>query len=134
MKRRGVNMNIGTSSLLLIFVVLSLVSFAVLSLSSAVTNRNLVTASGSNIEDYYKASNEAMSMIDDFDKKAVASYQSGSSLSGYDSFDIEINKNSSLHVTVSYHKPDDNGHVMSVTEWKVVTEAPEIDTRINVLH
>lgn len=134
MKRRGVNMNIGTSSLLLIFVVLSLVSFAVLSLSSAVTNRNLVTASGKNIEDYYKASNEAMSMINDFDKKAVASYKSGSPLSGYDSFDIEINKNSSLHVTVNYHKPDGDGYVMSVTEWKVVTEAPEIDTRINVLH
>ncbi len=134
MKRRGVNMNIGTSSLLLIFVVLSLVSFAVLSLSSAVTNRNLVTASGENIDNYYKASNEAMSMIDDFDRKAVSSYMSGSPMSGHDSFDIEINQNSSLHVSVSYHKPDEEGHVMSVDEWKVVTEAPEIDMKINVLH
>ena len=58
-RRLGSNMNIGASSLLLIFIVLSLVTFAVLSVSSALSDKRLMTDTLEGTTEYYDACNRA---------------------------------------------------------------------------
>ena len=64
-KTNRVNLNLGTSSLLLIFVVLSLVSFAVLSLSSALSDKKLTDkAVDKEYMDIYSSSSDEATYIE----------------------------------------------------------------------
>lgn len=60
--------NIGTSLLLVIFLVLTLVTFAVLSLTSARSDYNLSTRLASHKTEYYKASETAETIVDEIDR------------------------------------------------------------------
>ena len=135
MKRRvGSNLNIGTSSLLLIFIVLSLVSFAVLSLSSALTDRNMVEQTMQRSTEYYEACNAAEHTLADLNAALIEASIDGTLTTGTHQFDIAINASQKLSVAMETHKPDSEGYCYTITAWKVVnSSSPEPDTSVNLL-
>lgn len=76
--------NIGSSSLLIIFLILSLVTFSVLSLSSAQSDYNLSKKLASHKEDYYAASVKAETIVGKIDE-SLSEYAniSGENLDSY---------------------------------------------------
>lgn len=127
MKRRiGGNLNIGTSSLLLIFIVLSLVSFAVLSLTSALTDKRMVEASMERSSDYYAACSEAEHQLATMNDSLVPGENK--------SFEVSISDSQTLLVSIDTHEPDAKGYKYTISEWKVInTESHEIDNHLNLL-
>lgn len=76
--------NIGTSLLLVIFLVLTLVTFAVLSLTSARSDYNLSTRLASHKTEYYKASETAETIVDEIDRiLKELSKKNGADLAAY---------------------------------------------------
>lgn len=132
MRRRvGSNLNIGTSSLLLIFIVLSLVSFAVLSLSSAITDRNSVDQTIQHSNDYYAACNNAEHQLAELNTALANSYNQGKMSFGSHNFEVTINDNQVLEISIETHDPDEQGYFYTVTKWKVVNvNVPAPDTNI----
>ncbi|MBQ0027798.1 MAG: hypothetical protein KBS96_04270 [Lachnospiraceae bacterium] len=135
MKRRvGSNLNIGTSSLLLIFIVLSLVSFAVLSLSSALTDKNMVMQTMQRSTDYYNACNAAEHKLAEINASLTTAYADNALTNGIHDFEININSNQKLYVALETHKPDELGYCYTITSWKVINESvPEPDMGLNLL-
>ncbi len=124
MKRRlGSNMNIGASSLLLIFIVLSLITFAIMTLSEALTNKQLIRRSLDNTTAYYTACNAAEVRLSE-----LATTSTTESVS----FNQPINEDSSRYLHVSALINRDEG-TYSILEWKVITKLPQLDTSITVL-
>ena len=64
--------NIGSSSLLIIFLILSLVTFAVLSLSGAKSDYTFSEKLASHKTEYYKASNKAEKILKEIDETLAA--------------------------------------------------------------
>ena len=133
-RRVGGNLNIGTSSLLLIFIVLSLVSFAVLSLSSALTDKKLTQSNLDRTRSYYEACNMAENKLKEIDGKLYEEYQKTGEIPGYiDEMTFAINNTQELYVKISTHEPGDDNSMIDVVKWKVenVTE-PVIDDSIKL--
>ena len=82
-KKRELPLNVGTSSVLFIFVILCLVSFAILSLSSAMSDYKLSKRVVENSQAYYDACNEAEEQLASFDKTLKDLYDTGISRAGY---------------------------------------------------
>ena len=82
-KRKEFSLNVGISSILFIFVVLALVSFSILSLSSATSDYKLSERVMQNTESYYTACNEAMELLESFDGTLSDLYETGISRTGY---------------------------------------------------
>ena len=136
MKRRvGGNLNIGTSSLLLIFIVLSLVSFAVLSLSSALTDRRLTESNLSRTTTYYNVCNEAELKLKEMDEQYQTDYAStGKIPENIPEMTFAVNDTQELYVRIMAHEPDENGSMIDVVKWKVENvSVPQIDDSINLL-
>ncbi len=136
MKRRvGGNLNIGTSSLLLIFIVLSLVSFAVLSLSSALTDRRLTESNLSRTTAYYNVCNEAELKLKEMDEQYQTDYAStGKIPENIPEMTFAVNDTQELYVRIMAHEPDENGSMIDVVKWKVENvSVPQIDDSINLL-
>ena len=68
-KQQSSFMNMGTSLLLVIFLVLTLVTFAVLSLSSAKSDYNLSAKLAKHKTEYYDASAKAEAVLSEIDEK-----------------------------------------------------------------
>ena len=135
MKRRvGGNLNIGTSSLLLIFIVLSLVSFAVLSLSSALTDKRLTESNLNRTTMYYEACNTAEQKLRALDEQYLADYAStGAIPQDIPEMTFPINDTQELYVKVLAHEPDETGTMIEVVKWKVENiTVPQIDDSINL--
>ena len=81
-KKQSFNLNVGTSSILFIFVILTLISFAVLSLVSALTDYRLSKDVASNTTSYYEASGIIEEQISEVDKNLKALYDTGISRAG----------------------------------------------------
>ena len=142
-KTNRVNLNLGTSSLLLIFVVLSLVSFAVLSLSSALSDKKLTDKAVDKNVAYYEACNKAQEMLSIIDKEYMDIYDSSSDEATYiekcKSLDstilIPVTEYQGLEVTVepSYPVSDTDGF-FKINSWKLVyISQPEIDFHVDVV-
>lgn len=71
----GFGNHVGTSSILLIFIVLCLVSFAGLSLVSANADYTLTAKIASRTSSYYSASNKAQDVLAELDSIAFSAYQ-----------------------------------------------------------
>lgn len=104
-KRNEFSLNIGTSSLLYIFVILCLVSFAILSLSSSIGDKKLSNRVLENTNAYYDACDKAEELIASFDSTLHDLYSTGISRSGYfekvghtKSFSVQINEVQTLCV------------------------------------
>ncbi|MGC4020345.1 MAG: hypothetical protein QM793_14725 [Muricomes sp.] len=67
--------NIGSSSLLVVFLVLCLVTFATLSLSSAKSDYNFSKKLAERRTEYYQASGKAQLLLDSIDKILSETYQ-----------------------------------------------------------
>jgi hypothetical protein len=123
-------MNIGLPSIMLIFVVLCLVSFGVLSLVSANADLKLSRKVLTRQAAYYNACNEAEDMLMEVDTKLHEAYRQSSSLSEYNAkiselptqYVYTISDIQSLRVTLSYLYPDDiSKPLYRIEEWREVT-------------
>ena len=142
-KTNHVNLNLGTSSLLLIFVVLSLVSFAVLSLSSALSDKKLTEKTVEKNVSYYEACNEAYEQLADLDKKLIDIYKASADEAAYlkacEELDLEmvipVTQYQGLEVKVTPNYPSsDNDVFYNISSWKLIhTSEPKLDFSINVM-
>lgn len=142
-KTNRVNLNLGTSSLLLIFVVLSLVSFAALSLSSALSDKKLSDKTVEKNTAYYDACNKAQEQLSVIDSLLCDIYLSTDDADSYyekcESLDLSIliptYDYQGLEVIVKPNypvEPDDPFYY--ITSWKLVyTSEPEIDFSVDVV-
>ena len=142
MKRRNsININLGISSILLIFFVLSLVSFAVLSLSSALNGYKLTSKTIAKNLTYYDACNEMQDLLEDLDKEYMEIYVYSSSVDAYmtscsehTQLSVPVNDTQALIVDVEPVYPrNETDHLYRITSWKLTQVVePHIDFTIPV--
>ncbi len=141
-KHNNVNINLGISTILLIFFVLSMVSFAVLSLSSAVSDKHLTTKAVDKNLNYYNACNKMQFKLQEIDDIYYETYnQSSSETDFYSSLDEETvltvpsGNNQQLEVIITPNFPKIKGdHFFTIKSWRLITLAdPVIDFSINVI-
>lgn len=122
-------LNVGTSSILFIFVILCLVSFAILSLASAVSDEKLTNRVVDNAENYYAACNNAEELLDSFDDFLQGVYAEGISRAGFfetvgkkKSFAVEVTDIQTLKIEIRILYPEKAGDPFyEITSWKVET-------------
>lgn len=133
--------NIGLSSLLLIFTVLCLVSFATLSIASAIADKRLNDKVISNTKAYYTACGSAEDKLQDIDETLYGYYSSGASDKEYFdktgkniSFAIPVTDTQSLNIKLDILYPDDSsGPFYRIISWKTVnTGSLDLDTSLPV--
>lgn len=143
-KRRhnNVNINLGISTILLIFFVLSMVSFAVLSLSSAVSDKHLTTKAVEKNMNYYNACNKMQYKLQEIDETYYEAYNKSTSEDDfYNALDPETvltvpsGDNQQLEVIITPNFPRVKGDSFYIIKsWKLITLAdPVIDFSINVI-
>ena len=128
-KKRELPLNVGTSSVLFIFVILCLVSFAILSLSSSMSDYKLSSRVAENSEAYYNACNAAEEQLASFDKTLKDLYDTGISRSGYyesvgkkKTFAVPVNDIQTLEVEIRILYPEKPGESFyDITSWKMDT-------------
>lgn len=140
-RKQEFSLNIGVSSILFIFVILCLVSFATLSLSSAMSDYKLSKKILTNSEKYYDACNEAEELLASFDETLKRTYDEGISRSGYHEavghkkhFSVELSEYQTLQIEIKILYPENPGESFyEVTSWRVVTTGNlEYDDSLNV--
>lgn len=142
-KRYG--LNIGTSSILIIIVILCLVCFSGLSITSANADYRLSKRLADRTTAYYDACNQAQSALATLSEKLEAFYQQSSSKADYENkikeslqdsltFSYLINENQILQVSVSPLYPDTaEGDFIEITGWQVINiTTPELDNSLPV--
>lgn len=77
MKKKTPVVNMGSASMLVIFLILCLVTFSILSLSSASSDYNFSKRIAERTTDYYEASNQAEEVLVEIDKIFANSYDGG---------------------------------------------------------
>ena len=122
-------MNIGLSSILLIFVVLCLVSFSILSIVSANADKKLSQKVMNRSIAYYNACNEAETMLRDVNEQLHALYSNASDDSVYlatvstldQTYHYTISDLQELEVVLNYPVPDsDKAPFYEIVSWKVM--------------
>lgn len=127
-KRKYPTINIGSSSMLVVFIILCLITFSVLSVASANNDRKYSEKIANRTTAYYKASNKAeelLSQIDDKLKQIYEQYNADylsqvpdvlTSIDGIDtsnfpsvSFSIPINDTQTLSVSLLIQIPEKEG-------------------------
>jgi len=128
-KQKEITLNIGTSSILFIFVILCLVSFAVLSLVSANSDYKLSKNVEENTTSYYTACNEIEDKLAQTDIFLKSLFDSGISRVGYFeqagktmSFAYPVSDIQSLVVEIEILYPEKSGDCFyDVKTWQIVT-------------
>ena len=123
---KNYGMNIGTSSVMLIFFVLCLVSFAALTLSSALADRSLTEKSEEKTSGYYEACNIAEERLAEIDEELSGAYKSGMTRAKYFekfgntiNFNVTISDTRSLYVELEVLYPEDEGEVFyKISTWQ----------------
>lgn len=108
-----IGLPIGTASILLIFLTLSLTSFAVLSLETSVVDMNLTTKSAEYTQNYYAAVHNAQGFLADMDAYLSSLYENSTDYDDYVSKagaevfsnDFSINEMQYLHVELTLIYP-----------------------------
>lgn len=140
-EKRQIPLGVGISSILLIFVILCLLTFAVLSLVSANTDYKLVQKNSSHTHEIYEAENSANEFINQIDSVLEATYQSTASsqyleavkgnLSTFPeftflsdnqlSFAIKVNETQNLQVVLTLNSEIKKGDFFyQIDTWKLV--------------
>lgn len=127
-KKKQFGINIGSSSILLVFVILCLVSFAVLSIVSANADSKLSTRVLERTTAYYDACNQAEQSLAGMDNTLRRVYEASGSEDAYyasvghgKSYVIPISDLQSLQVTIEILYPlsaDDTFY--RITAWQVL--------------
>lgn len=126
-KKKQFGMNIGSASILLVFVILCLVSFAVLSIVSANADSKLSARVLERTTAYYTACNQAEESLAGLDKTLTKVYQNTDSEEAYfssvghnKSYVIPISDLQSLQVTVEILYPVSTQDTFyRITSWQV---------------
>ena len=129
MKQKRYGVNVGSSSLLIIFVVVCLVSFAALSIVSANSDYKLTKRMAERETNYYNACNDAYRALSSIDHTLLSIYESSSgeddfyAQTGYTkSFTYPVSDIQSLRVVIQIHYPQNDGAARyTITEWQVIT-------------
>lgn len=140
MKNKSPSINVGSSSILMIFVVLCLVCFASLSLISASADYRLSKKFATKTQAYYEASNKAETRIAEIDQLLIDKASKLDEKAYFDSlkdvdtlsFYIPINEQQSLyiHLLPIYPKDAQQMHYQ-LSDYQIVTTNPvEPDTSI----
>lgn len=131
MSRRNSGSHIGSASIMLIFTVLTMVSFAALSLSSSRADYNLSKKLLDRQQAYTKASHEGNAF--------VAAVNSGYNFGAEDDIirkSIPISDNQSLNIAIMTKKTDnsENSENLPIIQWKIVnTRVYDYDTTLPVM-
>lgn len=128
-KRTPLSLNIGTSSVLFIFVILCLVSFSVLSLTTALGDYKLSRRVTDNTIAYYDACNKAEDILSAADKSFHELYDTGISRSGYfeqvghkKSFSVYVTDVQTLNIEITILYPQNPGDPFyEISSWKLET-------------
>lgn len=128
-KNNSFGVNVGTSSLLLVFVILCLVSFATLSVVSSNADKNLSSKVTEKSHAYYDACNEAELKLMSIDQTLKSVYDSGVTRDEYYEkvgetidFAVAISDVQTLHIKASVNYPVNAGdYFYTITSWKVET-------------
>lgn len=116
---------VGGSSLLVIFAVLCLTVFALLSISSVQAERRLADAATQAVVDYYEADLKA--------EEILARLRSGEKLEGLEendgayTFEVPISGRQTLAVTLAQQEDD-----WVILRWQAVTTEEALDESLNV--
>ena len=128
-KRKSYGVNIGSSSILLIFVILCLVSFAVLSIVSAQTDYKLSCKLAERTTKYYEANNEVEAYLRDLQASLDKIYKDSATaddyfaLAGHDTtFSIQLSEQQMLNVHLTILYPGDGNGYYEINTWKVETQ------------
>lgn len=120
---------VGIVSLLLIFLVLCLATFSLLSLSSASADEKLAIKVTERTSEYYNAVYKANEMLKNLDEQLLSIRKNVSNQAEYDkmtkdintSWQIAINDSQVLAVSVAILYPDETGeHFYEITKWQVI--------------
>ncbi|MBQ6788154.1 MAG: hypothetical protein IJO85_10585 [Lachnospiraceae bacterium] len=124
------SMNIGLPSILLIFVVLCLVSFGVLSLVSANSDLKLSKKVLKRSSSYYETCNEAEEMLTDVHRQLVEAYLACDTIQSYQSkiqaiptsYSYAISDLQDLKITLHFLYPENlDGDFYQIETWQIVT-------------
>lgn len=153
-KRKYPTINIGSSSMLVVFIILCLITSSVLSVASANNDRKYSEKIANRTTAYYKASNKAeelLSQIDDKLKQIYEQYNADylsqvpdvlTSIDGIDtsnfpsvSFSIPINDTQTLSVSLLIQIPEKEGDTFyTITSWQeIYTEVWNGDEPMNLM-
>lgn len=151
--RRKNFLSTGTTSIVLIFVLLCLLTFSVLSVVSARADLNLSTKSADRTTEYYEAENEANDILltvrnslashagsPDFLSEVRSDLEGNSGITFSEenapSYHVPINENQQLFVSLTLSaEPQENGDYYQIEAWKVEnTHEWNNDTSVPVLN
>lgn len=126
-KRISFSAGVGSSSIMIIFVILCLFSFATLSIVSANAEYKLSSKVLERTTAYYEASNQMEYSLAQLDRILALVYEESESaadfyrIAGYaESFSAPISESQSLEVTVAIQYPEDTDDTFyRILSWKV---------------
>lgn len=159
-KKKYPAVNIGSASMLVIFIILCLVTFSVLSVASSNNDRTYARNIAKRTSDYYAASNEAeaqLAQIDELLAKAYELYgkdylEQGTALFDNEAmenltysvdfscfptltFTVPINDTQSLAVSLQLQLPiNEDSRLYKITSWKEIsTDSWDNDEPLNLM-
>ncbi|MBE5873941.1 MAG: hypothetical protein E7287_05975 [Lachnospiraceae bacterium] len=129
-KKHSFGINIGSASILLIFVLLCLISFATLSIVSANADSKLTNKVLERTTAYYDACNKAEASLAEIDKTLIRVYLESDNADAYfasvghsKSFNITVSEMQTLVVQIEILYPEnDEDTFYRIKKWQVVTE------------
>ena len=129
-KKQFFGMNIGSASMLLIFVILCMVSFAALTIISANADRRLSRKIADRTTAYYDACNSAQESLAGIDQVLIRQYSSSANMEEYflavghsKSCAIPNSDTQTLLVEIEILYPEQADDTFyKITSWKVITE------------
>lgn len=128
--------NVGTASILTVFIILAMVTFAALTYMSARKDSKYAEQSAETARKYQDAVNQAYEKIAEIDEELEAHYEAGDfeSLLNKDyTFSVPVSDSSELHVTLVPFQPED-GKLYRITSFREVrTEDWENDSTLKLM-
>lgn len=129
-KHRFGGMNVGSSSMLMIFVILCLISFATLSIVSANADRKLSSKIAERTTAYYKACSSAQESLAGIDATLASQYRSSADAEEYynavghsKTYTIPVSASQILFIEIEILYPQtDEDTFYRVKTWKIITE------------
>lgn len=142
-KQQSSFVNIGSSSLLIIFLILSLVTFAILSLSGAKSDYSFSQRLANHKTAYYEASNRAERILGQIDEALAANETlDGQQLEGIAiqaeegiiTFSVPMEENQALLVELEVNDYTKDETYYTIKTWQIIsTKAWESDQSIQLL-
>lgn len=141
-RKQGMSVSIGSSTMLLIFVVISLVSFSVLSLSSAITDKKFTENIKLKNLSYYNACNQAEELLAEIDIELAKAYATTDSKAAYIELvsestviTIPVSEYQELQVIVNHLYPENEGDTYyEIESYTLVNvNTPQIDEGLMLL-